>query len=259
VRARAWAAAGLLAGFCLLAAAARAELVVLKDGDRVRGKIVVRGTKRLRLQTAYGLLIIPLDRIDKIVHDDGREELLTPPAPVPTPEPTPPPAAELALVVTGRTFWFAWDPKAPPADPSLRLEVQVDGKTVAGYVDHLVDEGEISGALVNAFSFVPDAMTAVAGPDSRVLLPESTPGRISLEIELPADRAGDRKLRFAYQVNDDAPGDPAWRTVAETTLDVTLGVAAPLVVRLEQDMGRLEWKRKQMRNLETVRLMARPE
>jgi Ca2+-transporting ATPase len=40
-----------------MAAAARADVVVLKDGDRVRGKTVARGTKRLRLQTAYGLLI----------------------------------------------------------------------------------------------------------------------------------------------------------------------------------------------------------
>ena len=178
---RALRAAALGTALCLgLTTAGGADVVTLKDGDRVRGKTVARGTKRLRLQTAYGLLIIPLEKIDKITHDDGTEEVIGAPAapePVATPPP-PPPVARLALVVTGKTFWYAWDPKAPPADPSLRLEVKLGDQTIAAYVDGQVDEGEIPGVLVNAFSFAPEAVTALAGPESRVLLPENRPGRI---------------------------------------------------------------------------------
>jgi hypothetical protein len=245
----------------IAAGTARADVVTLKDGDRVHGKTVARGTKRLRLQTAYGLLIIPLEKIDKITHDDGTEEVVgAPAAPIaaPTPPP-PPPAAKLSLIVTGKTFWYAWDPKEPPADPSLRLEVRLDEQTIAAYVDGQADEGEIPGALVNAFSFAPEAVTAVAGPESRVLLPENRPGRISLAMEVPVAKAGDHKLRLAYQVNEATKAAPAWREIAGTTLDVTLRADAPLAVDVEQDMGRLEYRRKQMRKLETVRIAARPE
>ena len=248
-----------------LAGAASPEVVVMKDGDQVHGKLVVRGTQRLRLQTAYGLLIIPLDRIEKIVHDDGGEEVLgphDPAAPTVAATPPPPPAfpVKLGIVITGKTFWQAWDPKVGvPKDPSLRLEVRLDEKAEAAYVDTQVDEGEIAGAVVNAFSFAPDAMTAVAGPGARVLLPETRPGRILLEIELPAESAGERRLRLAYQSNDGTKGDPAWRDLAATSLVVTLSKETPLFVKVEQDPGSMEFHKKQMRNVETFRIAARPE
>jgi hypothetical protein len=246
---------GLLALALLAASAQRApaEIVTLRNGDRVRGKLVARGTVRLRLQTAYGLLVIPLDQIAKIARDDGSEEVLREvaeagPATAPTPAPTPPPTpVKLGLIVTGKTFWQAWDPRASvPPDPSLRLEVRLDEKPVASYVDTAVDEGEIEGAVVNAFSFAPDAVTAVAGPDARVLLPDTRPGRILLEIELPADRAGERKLGLAYQSNDGTRGDPAWRELASTSLVVALKPDAPLFIRVEQDPGDMEFRRRQM-------------
>jgi hypothetical protein len=246
-----------------LAAPAGAELVVLRDGDRVRGKLVVRGTQRLRLQTAYGLLIIPLDKIEKIVRDDGTEEVLGGQDPaVAAPPPTPPPApfVKLGVIITGKTFWQAWDPKAGvPKDPSLRLEVRLDEKVVAAFVDTQVDEGEIAGAVVNSFSFTPEAVTAVAGPGARVLLPETRPGRILLEIELSAESAGERKLRLAYQSNDGTKGDPAWRDLATTSLVVTLAAETPLFVKVEQDPGGMEFRKKQMRSVETFRIAARPE
>jgi hypothetical protein len=253
-------AVALLVG---LAGPAVAEVVVLKDGDRVRGKLVVRGTVRLRLQTPYGLLIIPLDKIEKIVNDDGTEEVLgahDPAAPGPSPTPPPALAVKLGVIITGKTFWQAWDPKAGvPKDPSLRLEVRLDEKPVAAYVDTQIDDGEIAGALVNAFSFTPEAMTAVAGPGARVLLPETRPGRILLEIELSAESAGERKLRLAYQSNDGTKGDPAWRDLATTSLVVTLNPQTPLFIKVEQDPGGMEFRKKQMRNVETFRIAARPE
>jgi len=240
-----------------------AETVILRDGDRVRGKLVVRGTQRLRLQTPYGLLIIPLDKIEKIVRDDGTEEVLNgqgPTAPVTAPPPPPPPAVKLGVIITGKTFWQAWDPKAGvPSDPSLRLEVRLDEKPVAAYVDTQIDEGEIPGAVVNAFSFTPEAMTAVPGPDARVLLPETRPGRILLEIDLATEIAGERKLSLAYQSNDGTKGDPAWRDLATTSLVVTLSKETPLFVKVEQDPGAMEFRKKQMRNVDTFRIAARPE
>jgi hypothetical protein len=251
----------LLLGF---AGSAAAELVVLREGDRVHGKLVVRGTRRLRLQTAYGLLIIPLDKIEKIVRDDGTEEVLgdkDPTAPPPPPPTTPPsPAVKLGVIITGKTFWQAWDPKSGvPSDPSLRFEVRLDEKTVASYVDTQIDEGEIDGAVVNAFSFQPAAVTALAGRESRVLLPEARPGRILLEIELMADAAGERKLDLAYQSNEGTKGAPAWRDLATTSLVVTLTQKTPLFVKVEQDPGDMEFHKKQMRNVETFRIAARPE
>ena len=252
-------AAALLVG---LAAPALAEVVVLKDGDRVRGKLVVRGTVRLRLQTPYGLLIIPLDKIEKIVNDDGTEEVLgahDPSAPAAAPTPPPPPAVKLGVIITGKTFWQAWDPKGVPQDPSLRLEVRLDEKPVATYVDTQIDEGEIPGAVVNAFAFTPEAMTAVAGPGARVLLPETRPGRILLEIELSAESAGERKLRLAYQSNDGSKGDPAWRDLATTSLVVTLNPQTPLFIKVEQAPGSMEFRKKQMRNVDSFRIAARSE
>jgi hypothetical protein len=241
-----------------------AEVVFTRDGDRVQGKLVARGTVRLRLQTPYGLLIIPLEKIEKIVREDGTEEVLNardPAAPVATaPAAPPPPVVKLGVIITGKTFWQAWDPKTGvPSDPSLRLEVRLDEKPVATYVDTEIDEGEIPGAVVNAFSFTPEAMTAVPGPDARVLLPETRPGRILLEIDLAAEIAGERKLRLAYQSNDGTKGDPAWRDLATTSLVVTLSKETPLFVKVEQNPGGMEFRRKQMRNVDTFRIAARPE
>lgn len=256
-------AAALVAG---VAAPALSELVVLRDGDRVHGKLVVRGTVRLRLQTPYGLLIIPLDKIEKIVRDDGSEEVLSAPdaagAAVASAAPTPPPetVVRLGVIITGKTFWQAWDPKkGVPNDPSLRLELRLDEKTMAAYVDNQIDEGEIAGAVVNSFSFTPEAVTAVPGPGARVLLPETRPGRILIEVELSAESAGERKLGIAYQSNDGTPGNPAWRDLATTALVVTLTQGTPLFVKVEQDPAGMEYSRKQMRNVETFRIAARPE
>jgi hypothetical protein len=257
-------ALGLLAALGLRAPAG-AEVVALRDGDRVHGKIVARGTVRLRIQTPYGRLVIPLDKIEKIINDDGTEEVLGTPQPPPPASPTAPPrpaaeAVKLGIIITGKTFWLAWDPReGVPQDPSLRLEVRLDEKPAAAYVDTLVDEGEISGAVVNAFSFTPDAVTAVAGPEARVLLPEARPGRILLEIELPTEQAGERKLGLAYQSNDGTKGAPAWRDLATTSLVVELRKGTPLFVKVEQDPGDMEFRRRQMRNVETFRIAARPE
>jgi hypothetical protein len=240
-----------------LTGAARADLLTLHDGERVQGKLVARGTKRIRLQTPYGLLVIPIELVDKIVHDDGTEEVLNAPAPTPAPPAPPAPPARLRLIITGKTFWQAWDPKSGlPLDPSLRFEVRLNDEAVAAFVDAKVDPGEIAGAVVNSFGFTPDATTVALSEGAHLLPSDTKPGRILLEVDLPGRLAGDRKLRFAYQANDGSPTEPVWRDLASTSLDVTLRADAPLFVRVDQDPGRMEFSKKQMRYVDTFHLSA---
>src|SRR6476660_6182354 len=130
-----WIAASLLG----LALPVRADLIVLVDGDRVTGQVVAKDTKRVRVQTPYGLLVIPREKVERIKKDDGTEEVLNAPAPVPTPTPPPKRPVRLVLVVSGASFWRAWDPKAAPADPSLRFLVRLDGQTIGAYRDPILD------------------------------------------------------------------------------------------------------------------------
>jgi len=75
----------LAAGLLGLAIPVRADVIVLEGGDRITGQVVAKGTKRLRVQTPYGLLVIPREKVERIKKDDGTEEVLNAPAPVPTP------------------------------------------------------------------------------------------------------------------------------------------------------------------------------
>jgi hypothetical protein len=102
------AAAALLLGPAPLCA----DVVVLVNGDRVTGRVTGSITRRVRVQTPYGALVIPADKVERIRRDDGRQELLNAP-PVP-PEPPPSAPATLVLAVGGHAFWQAWDPKAAP-------------------------------------------------------------------------------------------------------------------------------------------------
>src|SRR5260221_3353007 len=141
-----WLAAGLLA----LAIPVRADLIVLEGGDRITGQVVAKGTKRIRVQTAYGLLVIPREKVERIKKDDGTEEVLNAPAPPPTTLPAPP--IRLALAITGSTFWQAWDPKAAPADCSLRLVVRLDDRALGAYRDPALAPPNLPKATVNTFS-----------------------------------------------------------------------------------------------------------
>src|SRR5260221_9373873 len=135
---RRWLAAGLLG----LAIPVPADGSVLEAGGRVPGRGVAKGTKRVRVQTPYGLLVIPREKVERIKKDDGTEEVLNAPAPVPTPTPPPKPPVRLLLVVSGASFWQAWDPKAAPADPSLRLLVRLHGQTLSASRAPILSPGD---------------------------------------------------------------------------------------------------------------------
>lgn len=250
---------GVLAlGLLLAAAPLRAELVELVNGDRISGKIVARGTKRVRLKTPYGLLAIPLTEIARLVDDDGREEVLTHPPTTPAPPPVPPPPpAGLGVVVTGDSFWQAWDPQSAPADPSLRLLLAIDGSEVVSYLDLDLDPGDLPGAVVNSFLFSPERLFVRGAPGVEVAAPEVGDGEIRLALQAPASLEGQRRLTLAYQVNDGTSARPEWRDVAQAELEVELAAGRRSQVRLEQERGRMEYARRAMRHVETFRLVAR--
>jgi hypothetical protein len=245
----------------LLAASARAEVFVLRDGDRVTGQVLVEGKRSFRVKTPYGVLNIPRTKVERIIRPDGKEQVLNP-EPAATPKPVETVAtlpqgrrARLILVITGKTFWQAWDPKAGHRDPTLRLQVTLDEEVVATYVDAKTDP-DIPGAMVNSFSFAADDVVFMAGKEALVLPPEQRPGRIALKIDVPA-REAPRLLRLAYQGLDSPAEDQAWRDLVAGSVDVELRAETPTFVGIDQDRGRMEFSgfpRKRMKNVDSFRV-----
>jgi hypothetical protein len=174
------------------------------------------------------------------------------------------PMAKLVLIVVGKSFWLAWDPKHNPGvDPSLRMEVQLDGETIASYVDAKADPKDLPGATVNTFSFLAGDFEMEAGPGTTLQPPEVRPGRASLRIDVrnASDAPVTRKLRVAYQFNAGTAEEPEWRdaVTAETMFDVARGT--PTFVLMRQDPGRMQFSgfpRRRMRNIESFRMDLAP-
>lgn len=251
-----------LAALALLLAAPLlgADVVVLVNGDRVTGRVIGKITRRVRVQTPYGSLVIPADKVERIRRDDGSEEVLNvPPKPDPTPPPPPPPPATLVLVVSGHTFWQAWDPKAAPGDPSLRLEVRLDDRVVASYTDVNLDPEDLPKAVVNSFVFSPERLFVTAADGIAAAPPQLVSGEIRLPLTLPAELAGRHELRLAYQVNDAGSAAPAWRDVVLAAGEVAVEPGGTTRVRVEQDRGTMEYARRRMRNVETFRATVSPD
>lgn len=252
-------AAALALVLSLLAPAARGDVFVLRGGDRITGKPILEGKRTFKVRTPYGTLTIPRAEVDRILRADGREELVNPePSPAQSPEPAGR-RARLILIVTGKTFWRAWDPRGSP-DPTLRLEVSLDEEVVATYVDATTDP-DIPGAVVNSFSFAPEDLSAAGGDDALVLAPEPRPGRIALKIDVPPSEAPQR-LRVSYQSREGPEEEKAWRDLAVGSAHVELRPEAPTFVRIDQDRGRMEFSgfpRRRMKHVETFRLDLRPE
>jgi len=243
----------------LCAPALRADVVVLVNGDRVTGRVVGRITRRVRLQTPYGVLVIPADKVERVRRDDGSEEVLDArPASAPAPPPAPPPAT-LVVVVGGDSFWQAWDPKAAPEDPSLRLEVRLDDRVVASYTDVNLDPEDLPKAVVNSFVFSPERLFVSAARRVSAAPPELAAGQIRLPIVFPAELAGRRRLRLAYQVNDAGSAAPLWRDVVLALGEVVLAPGKEAGVRVVQERGTMDFVRRRMRNVETFRATLAPE
>jgi hypothetical protein len=247
--------------FLLSAPLLRADVVVLVNGDRVTGHVVGKITRRVRLQTPYGLLVIPADKVERIRRDDGSEEVLNV-RPVPTPTPTPPPPpppATLVVVVGGDSFWQAWDPKAAPQDPSLRLEVRLDERVVASYTDVNLDPEDLPKAVVNSFVFSPERLFVSAAARVGAAPPELAAGQVRLSIVFPAELAGRHRLRLAYQVNDAGSAAPQWRDVVLALGEVVLAPGKSAGVRVVQERGTMDYVKRRMRNVDTFRATLAPE
>jgi hypothetical protein len=240
--------AALLAG---TVAGVAADTVHLKGGDRITGRVTAVGKKKFRVTTPFGALLVPTERIESILYDDGREEVFL----------TPPPAGawkvevplRLTLVVTGDSFWQAWDPREAPADPTLRLLVSLDDKPTAAYFDPQLDR-DIRGAVVNTFAFEPAQTGRTTWDDARAMPPETKPGEVHLVLDLAAGHAGRHRLTFSYQWNAGSQETPGWRELVNAAVDVDLSLGANTQVRLEQARGDMSFKKK-MRKTETFRLL----
>jgi hypothetical protein len=245
----------------LSARAARGDVFVLRGGDRITGDIVLEGKRSFKVKTPYGVLTLPRSKVDRIVRADGTQQLVNP-EPVATVATLPASRrARLILIITGKTFWQAWDPKSRPApDPTLRLEVSLDEEVVATYVDAKTDP-DIPGAMVNVFSFATEDVAVVTGENALVLPPEPRPGRIALKIDVPASEAP-RRLRIAYQASEGTAEEKAWRDLATGSTDIELRAQAPTFVRVDQDRGRMEFTgfpRRRMKYVETFKVELSPD
>jgi hypothetical protein len=257
VTARRVLAAAALAALGWAAPASAADVLLMRNGDRISGRIVGETSRSIRIETPYGRLVVPRRTVDKILRQGQGEEVLNPPSPEPPPAPRVTRGVRLVLVVLGKTFWQAWDPKEPPADPTLRLEIRLDEEPVVFYLDATADPEEIPRALVNAFSFAAGDVAVQAAPDVEVAPPEVRAGRIVLKLDLPVAYAGERKVRLAYQTNTGSAAEPVWRDLTEGSLTLALSAAAASFVQVRQDPGRMEFSgfpRRRMKRVETFRL-----
>ena len=199
-----WAPAlGAALALGLLAASTQADVYILRGGDRITGEPVLEGKRSFKVKTPYGVLTIPRTKVDRVIRPDGTEQAVNP-APAASPKPvqtvaTLPPGrrARLILIITGKTFWQAWDPKAGDQDPTLRLQVTLDEEVVATYVDAKTDP-DIPGAMVNSFSFAPEDVVFVAGRRPSCSR-RSSARAASRSRSTCAAREAPRLLRVAYQ------------------------------------------------------------
>ncbi|HET8646600.1 MAG TPA: hypothetical protein VFO85_13990 [Vicinamibacteria bacterium] len=253
--------AGLLAAL-LAAGPAAADVFVLTNGDRVTGKRVRGPGRAIIVDTEFGRLTIPRARVSRIVKSDGTEEVITTAPVVSAAGSTS--TARLTLIILGKSFWLAWDPKRNPGiDPSLRLEVRLDGKAVSSYADTKPDPKDLPGATVNTFSFLDGDFEMEGAPGILLSPPEVRPGRASLRIEVPfpSDAPSTRTLGVAYQFNAGTADEPEWRDVVTAETALELARSAPTFILMRQDPGRMGFSgvfQKRMRNIETFRVELAP-
>lgn len=239
-------------------AASAADILFMRNGDRVSGRIVGETSRSIRVETPYGRLLIPRGTIHRIQREGKPIETLNAPASGSFAA-APTRGVRLVVVVVGKTFWQAWDPREAPADPTLRFEVRVDEQPVAHYADATDDPDEIPRAVTNSFSFVTGEVAAQAAAGVEIAPPEVRTGRIVLGLDLPLTFAGKRKVRVAYQANTGTAEAPSWRDLAEGALTLELSPAAASFVQLRQDPGRMEFSgfpRRRMKRVDTFRLDA---
>jgi hypothetical protein len=246
----------VLAAVAAAAAAPRPDVLHLKNGDRISGQVSGTTETSIRLVTPYGRLLVPREKIAKIVYRDGREELLSPPPG----GPRPPRPVRLELQISGDSFWQAWDAHNAPGDPALRLLLAVDGQPVAAFTDRHLDP-DMPGAVTNTFAFDPAQTSRTLWNDTRAQEPDIAPGKAALRLDLLPPVIGPRQLILKYQINLGSVEEPVWRDLAEAIGTFEASETAPSVVHVEQSRGNMTFggilRRKKMKDVETfsVRLV----
>lgn len=243
------------------AAAARADTLVMLDGDRISGRLVRETARTIYLQTPWGRLTIPKSKVERWTKKDGTEVTLNAPAADarPAPSPTPSTRSRLVLVVTGKSFWHAWDPKEAPTDPSLRLEATMDEEPLAAFVDARLDPNDLPKAVVNTFSFLSEDVRVAPAEGVTVDPPETRAGRVLVRLSVPGPPRGGR-LRLAYAMNTGTAESPSWRDLAEASVALDMGETTFVTIR--QDMGRMSFSgfpKKKMKDVGTFVIEIRPE
>jgi len=232
-------------------------VVWLLNGDRLTGTIASESKTSIRVKLPFASILVPKSRIERLSRD-GKEEILhesREQVTVVAPAPRAPavPTAHLVLVLTGASFWQAWDRKDAPVDPTLRLHVRIDEAEVAAWADGTLDPRDLPGAVVNTFAFTGDE-AGLAAPHVLLSPPEVQPGRVVLRVDVPRVVGENRRLSVTYQVNEGSVENPAWRDVVMATSTLTLRGDGPTPIQLRQARGQMEFARKHMREVESFRI-----
>jgi len=232
-------------------------VVWLLNGDRLTGTIASESKTSLRVKLPFASILIPKNSIERLSRD-GKEEILhesREQVTVVAPAPRVPavPTAHLVLVLTGASFWQAWDRKDAPVDPTVRLHIRIDEAEVAAWADGTLDPRDLPGAVVNTFAFTGDE-AGLAAPHVLLSPPEVQPGRVVLRVDVPRVVGENRRLSVTYQVNEGSVENPAWRDVVMATSTLTLRGDGPTPIQLRQARGQMEFARKHMREVESFRI-----
>jgi hypothetical protein len=232
-------------------------VVWLLNGDRLTGTIASESKTSLRVKLPFASILIPKNSIERLSRD-GKEEILhesREQVTVVAPAPRVPavPTAHLVLVLTGASFWQAWDRKDAPVDPTLRLHIRIDEAEVAAWADGTLDPRDLPGAVVNTFAFTGDE-AGLAAPHVLLSPPEVQPGRVVLRVDVPGVVGENRRLSVSYQVNEGSVENPAWRDAVMATATLTLRGDGPTPIQLRQSRGQMEFARKHMREVESFRI-----
>ena len=232
-------------------------VVWLLNGDRLTGTIASESKTSIRVKLPFASILVPKSRIERLSRD-GKEEILhesREQVTVVAPAPRVPavPTAHLVLVLTGASFWQAWDRKDAPVDPTLRLHIRIDEAEVAAWADGTLDPRDLPGAVVNTFAFGGDE-AGLAAPHVLLSPPEVQPGRVVLRVDVPRVVGENRRLSVTYQVNEGSVENPAWRDVVMATATLTLRGDGPTPIQLRQARGQMEFARKHMREVESFRI-----
>ena len=232
-------------------------VVWLLNGDRLTGTIASESKTSIRVKLPFASILVPKSRIERLSRD-GKEEILhesREQVTVVAPAPRVPavPTAHLVLVLTGASFWQAWDRKDAPVDPTLRLHIRIDEAEVAAWADGTLDPRDLPGAVVNTFAFTGDE-AGLAAPHVLLSPPEVQPGRVVLRVDVPRVVGENRRLSVTYQVNEGSVENPAWRDVVMATATLTLRGDGPTPIQLRQARGQMEFARKHMREVESFRI-----